>query len=74
MGYIKVFWPESQALMPLTDEDMEDYGIELGEDCSYFVPEEDYDEIMALAEERMAEEMEKSRGEEKPWDYGKHFD
>lgn len=74
MGYIKVFWPESQALMSLTDEDMEDYGIELGEDCSYFVPEEDYDEIMELAEERVAEEMEKSRGEEKPWDYGKHFD
>lgn len=60
--------------MSLTDEDMEDYGIELGEDCSYFVPEEDYDEIMALAEDRVAEEMEESRGDEKPWDYGKHFD
>lgn len=57
MGYIKVLWPESQALMSLTDEDMEDYGIELGEDCSYFVPEEDYDEIMELAEDRLAEEM-----------------
>ncbi len=57
MGYIKVLWPESQALMSLTDEDMEDYGIELGEDCSYFVPEEDYDEIMELAENRLAEEI-----------------
>ena len=52
MRYIKVLWPDSQALMSLTDEDMEDYGIELGEDCSYFVPEEDYDEIMELAETR----------------------
>lgn len=58
MGYIKVFWPESQALMELTDEDMEDYGIELGEDCSYFVPEEDYDEIFALAEKRAAQDFE----------------
>ena len=57
MGYIKVFWPESQALMSLTEEDMDEYGIELGEDCSYFVPEEDYDEIMELAENRLAEEM-----------------
>lgn len=74
MGYIKILWPESQALMSLTDEDMEVYGIELGEDCSYFVPEEDYDEIMELAEDRVAEEMEESRGKENPWDYGKHFD
>ena len=58
MGYIKVMWPESQALMELTDEDMEDYGIELGEDCSYFVPEEDYDEIFALAEKRAAQDFE----------------
>ena len=56
MGYIKVMWPESQALMELTDGDMEDYGIELGEDCSYFVPEEDYDEIFELDEQRMLEE------------------
>lgn len=55
MGYIKVNWPESQALMSLTDEDMEDYGIELGPDCSYFVPEEDYDEIFELAEVRADE-------------------
>ena len=73
MGYIKVLWPDSQALMSLTEEDMDEYGIELGEDCSYFVPEEDYDEIMELAEERVAQEMEESR-DEKPWDYGKHFD
>jgi hypothetical protein len=57
MGYIKINWPESQALMSLTEEDMDEYGIELGEDCSYFVPEEDYDEIMELAEDRMSEEM-----------------
>lgn len=74
MGYIKVMWPESQALMSLTDEDMEDYGIELGEECSYFVPEEDYDEIYELAEQRRLEEMESSRSSEMPWDYGKHFD
>ena len=69
MAYIKVSWPDSQALMSLTDSDMEDYGIELGEDCSYFVPEEDYDEIFELAEERELEESENERGEELPWDY-----
>ena len=74
MGYIKVSWPDSQALMSLTEGDMEDYGIELGEDCSYFVPEEDYDEIMELAENREIERSRDERGEEKPWDYGKHFD
>jgi len=57
MQYIKVSWPESQALMSLTDEDMEDYGIELGDDCSYFVPKEDYDEIMELAIKRVDEEI-----------------
>ena len=50
MAYVKVMWPESQALMSLTDEEMDEYGIELGDDCSYFVPEEDYDEIFKLAE------------------------
>ena len=69
MGYIKVFWPESQALMSLTNEDMEDYGIELGEDCSYFVPEEDYEEIFQLAENREIEASWDARGSEKPWDY-----
>ena len=58
MGYVKVFWPDSQALMSLTDEEMEEYGIELGDDCSYFVPEEDYDEIYALAEEKMRKSIE----------------
>ena len=58
MGYVKVMWPESQALMSLTDEDMDEYGIELGDDCSYFVPEEDYDEIFELAEQRELEEIE----------------
>ena len=69
MGYIKISWPESQALMSLTDGDMDDYGIELGEDCSYFVPEEDYDEIMELAENRMIEESWNNRDKEKPWNY-----
>ena len=48
---------------------MEDYGIELGEDCSYFIPEEDYDEIFELAEERDLEEIEDERSKEMPWDY-----
>ena len=69
MGYIKVCWPDSQALMSLTDEDMEDYGIELGEDCSYFVPEEDYEEIYELAKNREIEASWDARGNEKPWDY-----
>ena len=74
MGYIRISWPQSQVLMSLTDDDMDEYGIELGEDCSYFVPEEDYDEILELAEDRMNEELEESRDKEMPWDYGKHFD
>ena len=69
MGYIKVCWPDSQALMSLTDEDMEDYGIELGDDCSYFVPEEDYEEIYELAKNREIEASWDARGNEKPWDY-----
>ena len=58
MGYIKVMWPESQMFMELTDEEMDDYGIELGDDCSYFVPEEAYDEAYELAEERMCQSIE----------------
>ena len=53
MGYIKVCWPDSQMFMELTDEEMDEYGIELCDDCSYFVPEEDYEEAYELAEERM---------------------
>ena len=45
-------------LMELSDEEMDEYGIELGDDCSYFVPEEDYEEIYELAEERMRESIE----------------
>jgi hypothetical protein len=56
MAYIRIGWPESQALMSLTDEDMEDYGIQLGDDCSFFIPEEDYDEIFELAERREEED------------------
>lgn len=74
MGYIKVMWPDSQALMSLTDDEMDEYGIELGDDCSYFVPEEDYEEVYAIAEDRMRQEIENSRSSEMPWDYGKHFD
>lgn len=58
MAYVKVMWPDSQALMTLTDEEMDEYGIELGDDCSYFVPEEDYNEVYELAEERMRQEIE----------------
>ena len=58
MAYVKVMWPDSQALMTLTDEEMDEYGIELGEDCSYFVPEECYDEVYELAEEQMRQEIE----------------
>lgn len=52
VSYVKVSWPDSQLLMGLTDEEMDEYGIELGDDCSYFVPEADYDEIFELAEKR----------------------
>ena len=58
MAYVKVMWPDSQALMTLTDEEMDEYGIELGDDCSYFVPEEGYNEVYELAEERMRQEIE----------------
>lgn len=69
MAYIKVSWPDSQALMSLTDEDMEDYGIELGEDCSYFVPEEDYEEVFSVAEDRRLNESWDDRKKEEPWQY-----
>ena len=42
----------------LTDEEMDEYGIELCDDCSYFVPEEDYEEAYELAEERMRKSIE----------------
>ena len=58
MGYVKVSWPDSQMFMELTDEEMDEYGIELGDDCSYFVPEEDYEEAYELAEERMRKSIE----------------
>ena len=45
MGYVKINWPQSQALMNLSDEEMEEYDIELGDDCSYFVPEEYLEEL-----------------------------
>jgi hypothetical protein len=45
MGYIKVNWPQSQVLMDLEEEEMDDLGIEIGEDCSYFVPEDAIDEL-----------------------------
>ena len=45
-------------IMELSDEEMDDYGIELGDDCSYCVPEEDYEEVYALAEERMRQSIE----------------
>ena len=59
-------------IMELSDEEMDEYGVELGDDCSYFVPEEDYEEIYAIAEERMRESIEGSRSKEMPWDYFAH--
>ena len=44
MGYVKVFWPDSQMFMELTDEEMDEFDIEGGPDCSYFVPEDVYEE------------------------------
>ena len=58
MGYVKVSWPDSKMFMELTDEEMDEYGIELGDDCSYFVPEEDYEEAYGIAEERMRQSIE----------------
>lgn len=52
MGFTKVSWPESQLLMCLTEEEMEEFDIELGDDCSYFVPNDVYEEVMSIAEER----------------------
>jgi len=46
--YRRISWPQSQNLMDLDEEQMDELGIELGEDCSYFVPE---DVIQELAEE-----------------------
>ena len=48
MGYIKVNWPQSQAIMDIDEETMEDLGIELGEDCSYFVPEDAIEELKEM--------------------------
>jgi hypothetical protein len=58
MGYVKVFWPDSQMFMELTDEEMDEFDIEGGPDCSYFVPDDVYEEAYALAEERMRESIE----------------
>jgi hypothetical protein len=58
MGYVKVSWPDSQMFMELSDEEMDEYGIELGDDCSYFVPDDVYDEAYQLAEERMRQSIE----------------
>jgi len=43
MGYIKVFWPDSQYLMDIEPDEMDEHGIEYGEDCSFFVPEDEAD-------------------------------
>ena len=45
MGYIRVGWPDSQRLMEFEDEELDNLGIELGEDCSYFVPEDVLEEL-----------------------------
>ena len=48
MEYIKVSWPKSQVLMNLEEEEMDDLGIEFGEDCSYFVPEDAIEELIEM--------------------------
>ena len=50
--YIRIEWPESQYFMCLTDEEMEEYGIEFGDECSYLIPEDVYDEVEKLVQER----------------------
>lgn len=47
MGYIKISWPQSQVLMDL-EEEMDDLGIEFGEDCSYFVPDDAIEELKEM--------------------------
>lgn len=74
MEYVRVCWPESQMFMELTEDEIEECGIELGEDCSYFIPEDVYDEVYKIAEDRMYETLVGSQRDELPWDYGKHFD
>lgn len=48
MGYIRVDWSQSQYIMELTEEEIEELGIECGEQCDYFVPEESLDEVRQL--------------------------
>lgn len=48
MGYIKVSWPQSQRFMDLDEETMDELGIELGEDCSFFIPEDAIEELEEL--------------------------
>ena len=43
MGYVKVFWPDSQYIMEIDEDDRSDHGIDDGPDCSFFVPEEEAD-------------------------------
>ena len=50
--YIRIEWPESQYFMCFTDEEMEEYGIELGPESSYFIPTDVYDEVEKLVKER----------------------
>lgn len=48
MGYVRIDWPESQEYMRLTERQMEKYGIELGPDCSFLIPEDNIEEVDAL--------------------------
>lgn len=40
MYYFKVVWPYSQKLMDLEEDELSKLGIEVGDDCSYFVQKE----------------------------------
>lgn len=47
MRYIKVSWPDSQRYNELSEEKLEEFGIELGSDASYFIPEDVIDKVEA---------------------------
>lgn len=46
--YYKIFWPESQYLYDLEEEQAEELGVEWGENMSAFVPEESVCELRRI--------------------------
>lgn len=51
MEYIKVEWPESQVIMNLSESQKQNYGVELSAENSYFIPKENYEEVMKAAQD-----------------------